>query len=230
MHSVRTYLAALSFVLGLAGLVFATVAVTAGEDNVARAADHVDSPLPTASGQLDITDVYAFRPAATNDLCVVVNVSPMNGMPVGNLFDNDGIYNVYVDNTGDFVADATVSITFSGTSPQQFSIAGLATSPITGNVSTTATPIVVSSGGIQAFAGVRDDPFFFDLVGFKDFTSMLYLPDNGLRLTATNGAPADFFAGKNVASIVMQFPIIAVNGTGNPNTGTIRAWAKTFKK
>ncbi len=230
MHSVRTYLAALSFLLGLAGLVFALVVVTAGEDNVAKAADHVDSPLPTASGQLDITDVYAFRPATTNDLCVVLNVSPMTGMPVGNLFDNDGIYKIYVDNTGDNTPEATVTVTFSGTSPQQFSIAGLAATPITGNVSTTSTPIVVSTGGIQAFAGVRDDPFFFDLVGFKDFTSMLYLPDSGLRLSTVNGTPADFFAGKNVASIVLQFPIVAVNGTGNPNTGTIRAWAKTFKK
>jgi len=230
MKSPGIWLAVLTLGVGAAALAVALVA-SGGSGTVVQAADHVDSPLPTASGALDITDIYAFRPATTDDLCVVVNVSPMTGMPVGNLFDNEGIYNIYVDNTGDTTAEAVVSVTFSGTSPQVFSISGLGGAPITGNVSTTSTPIVASSGGIQAFCGVREDPFFFDLVGFRDFTSMLYLPDSGLRNSTINGTPADFFAGKNVASIVLQLPIVAVNGVpGNPNSGTIKAWAKTFKK
>ena len=227
----RKLFALFVFAVGVACLGLTLYTLLPGEPEVVEAADHTDAPLATSEAMLDITDVYAFRPTGTDNLCVAICVNPVTGTPTGNLFDNNGIYEAYIDNTGDNVADATARITFSGTAPQQFTITGLTSTPITGDVSTGATPNVVTSMGVSAFAGLRDDPFFFDLVGFQDFTTMLYNPDNGLRLTATNGSPADTFAGGNVCAIVFEFPITAVNGSPtNPNTGTIRAWVKTYRQ
>jgi hypothetical protein len=158
---------------------------------------------------------------------VVVSCNRFTGQPTTPLFDNNGRYEVYVDNTGDLSADVTVSVTFSGSAPQQFDLAVNGTSAVTGDVSGFGSPIVASAGGIQVFCGPRDDPFFFDLVGFQQFTGAAgpsgYVPSGGGLRNGT--APVDFFAGGNVSAIVMQLPVAAVTG----GAGTIRAWSKTFK-
>jgi len=194
---------------------------------LAVAADHFDSPLAARDVRKDITDIYAFRsPADSNNLVVVVDVSPhAPGYAPSPLFSTDARYNIHVDNTGDLNADATVTITFSGTSPQVFTVAGLGATPITGNVTAAgATPNVVTSGAIKVFCGPRDDPFFFDLVAFKTFVAGPYVPASGLR-AAGAGSPRDFFAGNNVGAIVIELPITALTGQPTSGTGVIKAWA-----
>lgn len=193
---------------------------------LAVAADHFDSPIANRDARKDITDIYAFRsPADQNNLVVVMNVSPhAPGYGPSPLFSNAANYNIHVDNTGDLASDATVAVTFSGTSPQMFSVAGLGTSPITGAVTAAGSPPnVVTSGAIKVFCGPRDDPFFFDLVAFKSFVAGPYVPANGLRAPGA-GNPRDFFTGNNVGSIVLELPITAL-GVPSANTGTIKAWA-----
>lgn len=194
---------------------------------LALAADHFDSPLASKDARKDITDVYAFRsPANSDNLVVALNVSPhAPGYASSPLFSNEARYNIHVDNNGDLTADATVMVTFSGSSPQTFSVTGLAPQPITGQVTAAgAAPVIVTSGAIQVFCGPREDPFFFDLVGFKAFVSGPYLPAAGLR-SSTGGTPKDFFAGNNVGSIVIELPITALTGQATSNTGVIKAWA-----
>src|SRR5262249_44759755 len=58
------------------------------------------------------------------------------------------------------------------------------------------------------FAGIRSDPFFFDLLGFID----------GFNFTF-----GDFFADKNVFSIVLEVPNSALGAT--PSTTSV--WART---
>jgi hypothetical protein len=41
------------------------------------------------------------------------------------------------------------------------------------------------------------------------------------------GDPVNFFAGANVAAIVVELPIAAL---ASPTTGVIKAWARTFRK
>lgn len=193
---------------------------------LAVAADHFDSPLALRDARKDITDIYAFRsPADANNLVVVLNVSPhVPGYAPSPLFSNDARYNIHVDNTLDLIPDATVTVTFSGTSPQMFSVAGLGATPITGAVTAAgAAPVVVTSGSIKIFCGPREDPFFFDLVAFKKFVSGPYVPASGLRASGA-GSPRDFFAGNNVGSIVIELPITAL-GVPSANSGTIKAWA-----
>ena len=194
---------------------------------LAIAADHFDSPLANRDARTDITDVYAFRsPADANNLVVALNVSPhAPGYAPKPLFSNSARYYIHVDTNGDLVDDATVTVTFSDSSGTQlFSVAGLATTSITGHVTSSgSSPIVVTSGPIKVFCGPRDDPFFFDLVAFKSFVAGPYVPASGLRASGA-GSPKDFFAGNNVGSIVIELPITAL-GMPNANSGSIKAWA-----
>ena len=83
------------------------------------------------------------------------------------------------------------------------------TGPIAGSVETDLT-----REGVKARAGLFDDPFFFDLQGFKDTQA------SG-TLSITN--KRNFFAGKNDTSIVVDFPRSAITATNN----TITLWAET---
>ncbi|MDZ4724271.1 MAG: DUF4331 family protein [candidate division Zixibacteria bacterium] len=203
-----------------------TVAGLMAIAGIAIAADHFDSPLANRDVRTDVTDVYAFRsPTNANNLVVAMNVSShVPGAAPVPLFSQAARYNIHVDNTGDLLADAVVTVTFTGNTTQTFSVAGLGATPITGQVTPAGSaPIITTSGPIKIFVGPREDPFFFDLDGFKAFVAAPYIPAAGYRASGA-GSPVDFFAGRNVGSIVIELPIVALTGAANANTGTIRAW------
>lgn len=189
--------------------------------SAAFAADHFDSPLAKRDVRTDITDVYAFRsPSNPDNLVVVMGVSSfVPGAAPTPLFSNSARYNIHVDNADDgrLKADATVRVTFSGTSQQKYYIDGLGKT-IKGTVNQTST-----SGSIKTFCGAVDDPFFFDLTAFQSFVSGPYVPAAGLRADGA-GSPTDFFAGRNIGAIVIELPITALTGRSNSNEGTIKAW------
>lgn len=68
--------------------------------------------------------------------------------------------------------------------------------------------IVTKSGPYKFFAGIRSDPFFFDLMGFL----------NGFKFTGS-----DFFIDKNVFSMVLEVPNEALGE--NPKIGI---WVRTL--
>ncbi len=233
MHTVtlrsRLGLAALGVVIALGAMIAITMA------RGASGADHRDAPGVESDAAADITDIYAFRSPTNNDnLVIALGVNGLTA-PSDNAttrFSNDVTYSIHVDVDGDLADDATVNIDFAG-DPQKFTITGLGDA-ISGDVtpgSTAATPpaaIIATAGGISAFAGQRDDPFFFDLVGFNAFVAGPYVPAAGLR-TAAAGSPADTFAGTNASHIVLELPITAVTGEATSATGTIKAWASTSR-
>lgn len=209
-------------VIGIALLAFAVLGMRA------EGADHRDSPSVEGDAGADITDVYAFRsPTNANNLVVALNVNPLTA-PSANATTNfaSGVdYRIHVDNNGDLNADATVVVKFNG---NDFTVTGLGNTPITGKVTPAGSaPMVTDAGGIKIFAGLRDDPFFFDLAAFKSFVAGPYTPANGLR--PSGQTPADTFAGTNVSSIVIELPITALTGAANANTGTIKAWTSTAR-
>src|SRR5262245_60400167 len=65
---------------------------------------------------------------------------------------------------------------------------------------------ITTRGEYRFFAGIRSDPFFFDLLGFIDGFNFKF---------------GDFFADKNVYSIVLEVPNSALGQT--PSTTSI--WA-----
>ena len=65
---------------------------------------------------------------------------------------------------------------------------------------------ITTVGGCKVRAGLFDDPFFFDLNGFK----------NNFMFTGS-----DFFAGMNVTAIVLEIPRTELGGT------SVGVWART---
>ncbi len=202
-------------------------------------ADHLDAPSIAEDQAADITDVYAFRsPENTNNLVVALNVNPFS-LPgsITRNFSPDVLYEVHVDTNGDLKPDANVGITFSAPKfgqSQTFTVTGLGSTPIIGETTaptpgkTPNAPKVTTAGPIKIFAGPRDDPFFFDLVGFQRFLAGPFVPAKGLRPAGEN--PSDLFAGFNVSSIVIELPITALTGAADANTSAIKAWVSTSRK
>jgi hypothetical protein len=194
-------------------------------------ADHRDSPLNQQNPTSDINDVYAFRsPENPSNLVIAISVNPLivpsDNATRGN-FDPNVQYQIHVDRNGDLVDDALVTIRRS-TGPQ-LTIEGLG-APITAQITppNATTPIVTNVSGVKVFAGLRDDPFFFDLTAFQQFVANPQVPVAGLR-PAGGGNPTDAFAGSNILAIVIEAPVTAIAGSANANSGTIKTWVSTTR-
>src|SRR2546427_1695734 len=176
--------------LALAG----TVAAIGAGPLLVSGADHLDSPLVKIDARVDITDVYACRTSAsTTTLAVNVNPLASPADTTGARFRQTALYEIKIDTNGDAVADIAYRIKFSGftrfsdgTNNQIFTVnsAGrLAARRTEWTGATVAvgrtsrygggTRIAAVAGGGLAVAGPRDDPVFFDPLGFKDLKAPL---------------------------------------------------------
>jgi hypothetical protein len=217
---VRKKLYAMAAIAMLASALFASLA---------SAADHRDSPINVGNPTADINDVYAFRsPTNANNLVIAISANPLI-MPSENntrgVFDPMVTFQIHVDGNGDLADDAMVNIRRAGTT---LILEGLG-SPIVAEITPPgAAPIINSMGGVSVFAGLRDDPFFFDLAGFQAFLANPQVPAKGLR-PAGGGEPVDFFRGTNILAIVIELPVTAVTGGASANTGTIKTWVSSSR-
>src|SRR5437763_1653029 len=78
----------------------------------------------------------------------------------------------------------------------------------------TANPFTVTTdpaSGVSFFAGLTDDPFFFDIVGFNRFVaSVLAGAPNAAHLSRGR----DSFAGYNIHMITLSIPASLLKGRG----------------
>lgn len=182
-------------------------------------ADHLDAPglkSPAMNARVDITDVYAFqKPGNANKSILILNVNPL-APTLADSFDSTAIYELKVDTNADAVAEIAFQFTFSpvnqgtqmatvrratGAAAAGMSSAGdivLQNAP----VSFGRNPLVTTLGDYSFFAGIRSDPFFFDLMGFL----------NNFQFTG-----ADFFIDKDVFGIALEVPNSALGS--NPKIG-----------
>src|SRR5687768_13286518 len=164
------------------------------------AADHLDAPAVKADGRTDITDVYAFQSKENPDNTVLImDVNPLAGVVSGTTFDPKATYEFDVDNDGDARPDVTVSATFASQGPKGQK-AKIKVDNATIGSGAVGTTIELRGGG-QAWTGLADDPFFFDLVAFRD-----QVKGAGGSRTFCDATPTDFFAGTNVSAIVVEIP------------------------
>src|SRR5437867_4746070 len=227
-----------------ARLAFAVLAVaglgTAGAIKLARGSDHQDTPDVELNPAADMTDVYAFPGASPGRIVLVLNswafITP--AQTATTYFDPNLLYQFKIDNNTDGVEDKVIQVSFDGTGADQMvNVRGPVAPPVVGAmgnkiasvapaVSGKINTVLGSSGGIQVFAGWRDDPFFIDLEQFfrilpdrKPVTGPLaQLPD-----VATAGSfrspGVDFVAGFNVLSIVIELPTAQLTAGGNAKIG-----------
>jgi len=179
---------------------------------LARAADHLDAPslgslsAGSLQGDRDINDVYAFDGSNAGRTVLAMTVSPAAGLLGPLAFGTNVRYTLHVDNNGDNVADVNYVARFGavGSGPdhkQRVTLARNATQVASGATGNTVTV----AGGGKLFAGLRSDPFFFDLLGFRG--SLGLGPNTN---TLCDSDPTDFFKTLNTLAIIVEVPDAAL--------------------
>lgn len=221
--------------LAVTALTAASVAaVVTGGAQTSAAADHVDAPGLTPPGgnlQLDLTDVYAWR-ARTGKTVLALAVNGLTAPGKRPLFasgtptvskTNAVTYWLRVDNNGDAVSDVDLGISFSKANAagvQLMTVKRNGKVLVTGRTSPGREAVVRGKAGVRAFAGLRDDPFFFDLDGYLNILSK----EAGKSFLGCTSPRSDFFAGKNVSAIVLELPSSLLTRAGSSQIGV---WAAT---
>src|SRR6266478_917681 len=187
-----------------------------------------DFGFPRGDARLDLTDLYAFpKPGDPRKSILVMNVHPSAivdppGPTTTEPFSPEALYEFRIDTDGDAVADITYSVRFSSSADgsqtatlRRVEGAQAAGTGDDGQIIVKAAPVstgrnarVTDAGGYRFFAGWRSDPFFFDTRGAL----------NNMQFTGD-----DFFADKDVCSIVLEVPntVLGRNRMG--------LWARTLK-
>jgi hypothetical protein len=186
-----------------------------------------DFGFPQGDARLDLTDVYAFpKPGAGDKSILIMNVHPSAvveppGPTTAEPFSPEALYELRIDRDGDAVADLAyrVRVASAADGSQTATLRRAEGAEAAGMgeggriiveavaVSTGRSAGVTEAGGYRFFAGRRSDPFFFDTRGIL----------NNMQFTGD-----DFFADKDVCSIVLEVP----NADLGP--GRVGLWARTL--
>ena len=193
---------------------------------------HASGPnfgFPRGDARLDMTDLYAFtKPGDPAKSIIVLNVHPSFALnspepTTTEPFAPGALYEVKVDTDGDAVADLAYSFQFASSEDGKQSatvrrLHGVRAAGVgeEGEVIVQQAPVsvgqealVTKAGDYRFFFGWRSDPFFFDVNG--NFNHMQFTGD-------------DFFADKNVCSIVIELPNSALG------SNEVGIWARTVDK
>jgi uncharacterized protein DUF4331 len=212
------------------------------------ASNHDDGELDLKGRALHTTDFFVFREqdqngsAALDDLVFIMNVNPRSLPRQEYYFSMGAQYDIHVTRVGDNNAtptgktDALLRFEFGapardGSQPIKLtairdgvaSAAAMAT-PRTTPLAAAGAPIVtqasVAGGTLSVFAGLREDPFFFDVEQFfKVRAGALGMgPKVGFRSPGY-----DFTAGYNVLSIAVRVPRAWLQGSTSATT--FDAWS-----
>lgn len=133
------------------------------------AADHIDSPATAAEPTADITDVYAWMNDDADKLNLVMNVHHMAGQDA--TFSEAVAYVLHVNSSsayGETQSETNVVCQFY----KEDGIECWAGDEYVTGDPTDPDGLTSASGALRVFAGRRDDPFFFELVGFKETVAL----------------------------------------------------------
>jgi hypothetical protein len=210
------------------------------------AADHQDGPAATAAPETDITDVFAWMSTDHSKMYLVMDVFP--AATTAAKFSNNALYVFHTTSksaltatTGtplDIICKFDAAQAIQCWAGSEYVAGATAGAPTTG--------IQSASGKMTVWAGLRDDPFFFNIDGFKDMVAAVkaaapqLLPTvdaSGCPVVDANtsaalvsalahshgNAPVDHFAGLNVLAIVVAVDASLVTKGGS----AVGVWAST---
>jgi len=229
----------LAYLAGAAGIALPTVALML-MSRPSRAADHNDSTSIAANKAADITDVYAWMTADHTKVNLVMDVG-FNVQGTDN-FGTDLLYVLHVRSMAAYNAPTSVPTNIICKFASQVSVECWVGNAeyVKGDPSTMVSS---TDGKVKVFAGKRNDPFFFNISGFKSVVAAVEaatLPTDdghgcynlgatgpvlaGLLAKGENGGAAkDDFAGLNVNALVIQVDASLLTG-GGPILGV---WGST---
>jgi len=188
---------------------------------LSSAADHIDAsafgslgtpggafdPM-SVHGDRDINDVYAFQGSNASHTVLAMTTNPaINAF--GGKFGANVRYIINVDRDGDAIQDLAYVVRFDdgAAGHQAYTVTrytganarSLRTGIVRGTGSTAGNGTAVLAGNGKVFAGVRSDPFFFDLTGFVG--TLFHIGTDAL-----GDNPTDIFKGFDTNAIVIEVP------------------------
>lgn len=197
------------------------------------AADHGDAPLVAHDSGADLNDVYMFLDPNNNSRLILILT--VHGFIVPGEASNFGIfdpalrYRFEIERTGDARPDAFIDVRFS---PRVANAAGVpqaqtATISLPNGITFTAastnssntadvapTPVLTTDqqSGVIFFAGLTDDPFFFDIPAFGRFNASIRA---GAKDPSVFNRGRDTFAGYNTMAIALSIPVPFIRSQSN---------------
>lgn len=179
------------------------------------AADHRDGPLATGDPAADLNDIYVFvNPNNANETIILNTYFPLASL--NSRFSDAVEYRTFIENSAGGQTTITCRASNAGqtvtcTGPNGLAASGLINRTIAGT-------------GMRMWAGVRDDPFFFDLEAF-----------NATRGASPPAPPAarfrnpgvNFFANANTLAI--GFAIDSNRLTSNGASPRLKVWGSTVR-
>ncbi|MDQ2865949.1 MAG: DUF4331 domain-containing protein [Candidatus Eremiobacteraeota bacterium] len=205
------------------------------------ASDHQDSPLTVGRPGADITDVFVFPAANPNNVVLAMDIHPLvpAGMSDSAAFDPAVLYQFKIDTTGDYREDKVIQFRAVGVGVNQhLEVVGPTRPAMVGTQSTwLGGASTVSFGrtarlgdGASAFAGVRREPFYFDLAQF-----LKIIPDRDYKEHPNPPPPSascfrkpgvNFFSNYNVLSLIAEVPRRMLSGPQG-KLGIVHVYATT---
>lgn len=221
----------------------------------ASASDHDDGEIDLKGRSLNLTDMYVFREdwqdssGSANNLVLIMNTNPRSMARQQYYFSTKARYEFHLSRvdandkavapTG--LADVTLRFEFgtpNASGNQRITLtairdgepvamsAGLTTTLADSNTNLLRTnSIDIDGDNIEVFAGLREDPFYFDVERYFRVRGLLATGKNTLGTGATQSAAnpfrsddtaVDFTAGYNVNTIAIRVPISFLQKNGEP--------------
>lgn len=216
----------------LAALAVVTFAMGVG---LAAAADHIDGPQASADPSADITDVFAWMTPDASKVILVMDL--VRNADVTSRFSDGVQYVFHTTSSASYggAKSAEVAVVCQFDPQQRIECWAGDEAYVTGDAGS-LSGIPSANGKLRVYAGLRNDPFFFNLAGFRETCRIVTGAASGLTFdaagcpavdgatstalvtqlqSAPGGGPApDSFAGFNVIAIVAEVDksILTKNG------------------
>lgn len=209
--------------------------------SLSPASDHDDGERNLKGRSLNLTDLYVFREdwqtagGSPDHLILIMNTNPRSVARQQYEFSTKARYEFHFTSVGSKTSrptgknDFTLSFTFSPVNSQgrqQITMrvqdrANLFTADIPAGVTSplntyAKNEVRVGSHELQVFAGLREDPFFFDVERYLRIRGLLATGVNtlgngsiqgGANVFRSDATAVDFAAGYNVNAIVVRLPL-----------------------
>jgi hypothetical protein len=175
-----------------------------------NAADHTDAPTATADPAADINDLYAFRskdPAAGATARTVLVMTVLPGATTSSMFSDKVEYVFGIEDAADASKKMNIKCTANDATPQVITCSGPGGATANAELNSVVAGDAANDD-MRVFAGLRDDPFFFDLQAFQNVVAD---PTKVGELTDNTGT--DAFAGGNVLALVVDVKNTIFGGT-----------------
>ncbi len=194
-------------------------------ERVAPAADHLDPPTRTDPAMdatpdvpADIADVYAWY--TNTSVIVVMTFAGPQATSQPAVYDRDVLYTINISNgPTKFIPTIPIKFRFgqdSARGANQYGVQVTGLPGVTGGTITGPVETDLTRDGVTVRAGLFDDPFFFDLQGFRTSRSTGTLSFSSTR---------NFFAGQNLTAVVIEIPKDRIANGSNP----IGIWGTTAR-